>query len=160
MRSNSSSSSSSRPNDSAPSPAARVGVPSSPAAGPPPIEVQARASRRGFTADYKLRVLSEADACRAPGEVGALLRREGLYSSLLSTWRAQSRKGSASALSDVRRGRKGASPESREIERLQSELARSNRRLKRAELLLEIQKKVSEILGVPLNPRRRGGSAS
>ena len=146
---------SSRLNHSAPSPAAQDGVPGGLPVDPPPVEVVARATRRAFTAEYKLRILEEADACRGHGEIGALLRREGLYSSILSSWREQSRKGSASALADVRRGRKAASPEARENERLRKERARANRRLKRAELLLEIQKKVSEILGVPLNPRRR-----
>ena len=127
---------------------------------PPPVEVQARATRRGFTADYKLRIIAEADACRAPGEVGALLRREGLYSSLLSTWREQYREGARSALVAGHRGPKASSPESREIERLRKELTRSHRRLKQAELLLEIQKKISEVLGIPLNRKRRGGSGS
>ena len=127
---------------------------------PPPVEVQARATRRGFTADYKLRIVAEADACRAPGEIGALLRREGLYSSLLSTWREQYRAGARSALAAGHRGPKAPSPESREVERLRKELTRSNRRLKQAELLLEIQKKVSEVLGIPLSRKRRGGSGS
>ena len=153
-------SSSSRPNDSAPLPAARDGVASGPAPVPPPVEVQSRATRRGFTAEYKLRIIAEADACRAPGEVGALLRREGIYSSHLSSWRERHRKGALTALSDVHRGPKAPSAESRENERLRKELARSNRRLKRAELLLEIQKKVSEVLGIPLNRKRRGGSGS
>lgn len=146
---------SSRLNHSAPSPAAQDGVPRGLPVDPPPVEVAARAIRRAFTAEYKLRILAEADSCGERGGVGALLRREGLYSSHLAAWRDQYRKGATSALADVHRGRKAASPESREVERLRKELARSNRRLKRAELLLEIQKKVSEILGVPLNPRRR-----
>ena len=151
---------SSRPNPSAPSPAAQDGVAGGLPVGPPPVEVAPRATRRAFNAEYKLRILAEADACRGHGEIGALLRREGLYSSILSSWREQSRKGAASALSDVHRGRKASSPEAREIERLRKELARTSRRLKRAELLLEIQKKVSEILGVPLNSKRRAGHAS
>ena len=145
-------SSSARPNHSAPVPAARDGVPSGPASDPPPIEVQARATRRGFTADYKLRIIAEADACRAPGEVGALLRREGIYSSHLSSWRQRHRKGALTALSDVHRGRKGRSAEQRENERLQKENARLNRKLERVYALLEIQKKIAAILGVPLNP--------
>lgn len=117
-----------------------------------PTEVPAVAKRRQFTAAYKLRILQEAAACRAPGELGALLRREGLYSSHLSSWRAQQRQGALAALSDVKRGRKAAPREAKEIERLLRENARLQRRLDQAERIIEIQKKVSEILGIPLKP--------
>ena len=118
----------------------------------PPTEVPFRGQRRAFTAEYKLRVLHELDACRAPGEVGAVLRREGLYSSHATAWRQQRKKGALAALSDVHRGRKGRSAEQRENERLTKEVARLNKRLERVYGLLEIQKKIAAILGVPLNP--------
>jgi transposase-like protein len=116
----------------------------------PPTEVLAVAKRRRFTAQYKLQVLQEADACRAPGELGALLRREGLYSSHLSSWREQRRQGALAALSDVKRGRKATPKEAKEVERMRREIVRLQRRLDQAERIIEIQKKVSEILGIPL----------
>ena len=119
-------------------------------AGAPPTEVLAVAKRRQFTAEYKLQLLKEADLCRAPGEVGALLRREGLYASHLSTWREQRRLGALAALSDVRRGRKAAPKEAKENERLKRQVNRLQDRLDQAERIIEIQKKVSEILGIPL----------
>ena len=119
-------------------------------AGAPPTEVLAVAKRRKFTAEYKLELLKEADACRAPGELGALLRREGLYSSHLSTWRAQRRLGALAALSDVHRGRKAAPREAKEIERLRRANVRLQARLDQAERIIDIQKKISEILGIPL----------
>jgi transposase-like protein len=118
----------------------------------PPTEVAFRGRRRTFTAQYKLEVLQALDACRAPGEVGEILRREGLYSSHLAAWRQQRKKGALAALSDVHRGRKGRSAEQRENERLQKENVRLNRKLERVYALLEIQKKIAVILGVPLNP--------
>ena len=120
----------------------------------PTTQVHARPTRRTFTAAYKLDIVSQADACRAPGEIGALLRREGLYSGHLSKWRIQRKQGALSALS-ARRGPKGASAESREVEQLRKELARVRRRLEQAELCLEIQKKASQMLGIPLNPPPR-----
>ena len=119
-------------------------------AGAPPTEVLAVAKRRQFTAEYKLQLLKEADLCRAPGEVGALLRREGLYASHLSSWREQRRQGALAALSDVKRGRKAAPKEAKEVERLRRDNVRLQRRLDQAERIIEIQKKVSEILGIPL----------
>jgi transposase-like protein len=119
-------------------------------AGAPPTEVLAVAKRRQFTAEYKLRIVQEADACRAAGELGALLRREGLYSSHLSTWRAQRRQGALAALSDVKRGRKPVPREVRENERLQREIQRLQGRLDQAERIIEIQKKVAALLGIPL----------
>lgn len=115
-------------------------------------EVVEKARRRGFTADYKLRVLAEADGCKKPGEVGALLRREGLYSSLLSAWRRQRDAGELSARSPKKRGPPAQVPDAsaRRVAELEKELARAQVRLKRAEALLDLQKKVSEILGVEL----------
>jgi transposase-like protein len=115
-------------------------------------EVEEKARRRGFTAEYKLRVLAEADRCTKPGEVGALLRREGLYSSLLSAWRRQRDAGELSARSPKKRGPPAKVPDAsaRRVAELEKELARAQVRLKRAEALLDLQKKVSEILGVEL----------
>ena len=118
----------------------------------PDPEAPARAKRRRFTARYKLRILEEADACRAPGEVGALLRREGLYSSQLAQWRRARREGSLKALSKPR-GPKGRRRDkvAVENEQLRKENARLRRRLEQANTILEIQKQASEILGIPLN---------
>ena len=118
----------------------------------PDPEVPTRAKRRRFTARYKLRILEEADACRAPGEVGALLRREGLYSSQLTQWRRARREGSLKALSKPR-GPKGRRRDkvAVENEQLRKENARLRRRLEQANTILEIQKKASEILDIPLN---------
>lgn len=115
-------------------------------------EVEEKARRRGFTAEYKLRVLAEADRCTQPGEVGALLRREGLYSSLLSAWRRQREAGELSARSPKKRGPPAKVPDAsaRRVAELEKQLARAQVRLKRAEALLDLQKKVSEILGVEL----------
>ena len=117
----------------------------------PDPEVPERATRRRFTLDYKLRILNEADACKDRGEVGALLRREGLYSSHLTTWRHQRQEGTLRALSK-KRGRKGKSDLELENERLRREKKKLERKLERAEFLLEIQKKASAILGVELPP--------
>ena len=118
----------------------------------PDPEALARAKRRRFTARYKLRILEEADACRAPGEVGALLRREGLYSSQLTQWRRARREGTLKALSRPR-GPKGRRRDevAVENEQLRKEIARLRRRLEPAQTILEIEKKASEILGIPLN---------
>src|SRR5690606_30919917 len=97
------------------------------------------------------RVLKEADACTSSGEVGALLRREGLYSSHLALWRKQSREGTLRALSS-KRGRKEKSAAEIEAARLRREVATLRRRLERAEFLLGVQKKASEILGLEFPP--------
>ena len=125
----------------------------------PDPEVVAKPARRRFTADYKLRILREADRCTRPGELGALLRREGLYSSLLSTWRRQRDRGSLMALAAKKRGRKSEKPNP--LVRKNAELERENRRLqgrlKQAEAIIDLQKKVSELLGIPLkNPESEG----
>jgi transposase len=115
-------------------------------------EVVEKARRRGFTAEYKLRVLAEVDRCTKPGEVGALLRREGLYSSLLSAWRRQRDAGELSARSPKKRGPPAqvTDASARRVAELEKQLAQAQVRLKRAEALLDLQKKVSEILGVEL----------
>ena len=107
-----------------------------------------RARRRQFTVGYKLRVLAEADAARTNGELGALLRREGLYSSHLAAWRRQREQGILNALTPRRRGRPTSSPDQRELARLRQENERLEQRLTAAEAVIEIQKKVSLLLGL------------
>jgi transposase len=126
-----------------------------PVAGPVPIgpdpevpERLERARRRQFTVGYKLRILTEADAARTTGEIGALLRREGLYSSHLAAWRRQRDEGILHALTPRRRGRPTHSPEQRELVRLRQENERLGQRLAVAEAVIEIQKKVSVLLGL------------
>jgi transposase len=130
-----------------------------PAAAPDP-EVPAKAARRRFTAADKLRILRLADACTVPGSLGALLRREGLYSSNLTTWRRQRDAGTLSALTPKQRGRKAPSrdPLRRENEQLRQENERLTRRLRQAELIIDVQKKVSQMLGIPLATPEEGGS--
>jgi len=117
----------------------------------PDPEVVVKAQRRRFTAEYKQRILQEADACTQYGEVGALLRREGLYSSHLSTWRRQRQQGELHGLTPAKRGRK-ADPLAAENARLQRETERLKAQLARAELIIGVQKKVSELLGLPEIP--------
>jgi len=107
-----------------------------------------RARRRQFTVGYKLRILTEADAARTTGEIGALLRREGLYSSHLAAWRRQREEGLRHALAPRRRGRPMHSPEQRELARLRQENERLGQRLAVAEAVIEIPKKVSVLLGL------------
>jgi len=113
----------------------------------PDPEVTVRHAKRRFTAAYKLEILRKADACTRPGQLGALLRKEGLYSSLLVTWRRQREDG----LSPKKRGRK-AKPVDPHVKKLEQENRRLTRRLQKAEALLEFQKKVSELLQIPLKP--------
>jgi transposase-like protein len=110
-----------------------------------------RPERRHFPAEYKLRVLREADGCTQLGQLGALLRREGLYSSHLSTWRQQRDAGTLAGLTPKRRGRKAASdvPLVAENERLKRENQRLTEKLRQAETIIEVQKKLSEVLGFP-----------
>ena len=119
---------------------------------PSEVEVAAKPTRRRYTAEYKHRILREAETCTRQGELGALLRREGLYSSNLTVWRKQRERGEIEGLSQKKRG-----PSSKEKNPLAAKVAtleRVNRRLKarseRAEGLVELQKKVSEILGIEL----------
>ena len=113
--------------------------------GPDP-EVVVKTKHRRFTGDYKRRILQEAEAGLQPGEVGALLRREGLYSSHLTTWREQRDRGARQGLMPAKRGRK-ADPQALENARLQRENEQLKARLERAELIIEVQKKVSQLLG-------------
>jgi len=116
----------------------------------PDPAVSEKAQRRRFTAEYKLRILQEADSCKQPGELGALLRREGLYSSNLTTWRKQRDKAIQAGLSGRKRGPKAKVTDPR-VKQLERENAKLKRRLQRVEILLEIQKKASEILEIPLS---------
>ena len=121
---------------------------------PPDPEVPEKAVRRRFTAEYKLNILRQADHSRTPGEIGVLLRREGLYSSHLTTWRRQRDAGMLSALRPKQRGRKAFHhPLQPEVDRLHKENRRLQKRLQRAEFIIDIQKKISQMLGIPLkNP--------
>jgi transposase-like protein len=121
----------------------------------PPTEVSAKPRRRRFTAAYKLKIVQEAETCAASGktgEVAALLRREGLYSSHLTVWRRERERGELEALAPKKRGPKAAAPDARDrrIGDLERELARVTARAERAETLVEIQKKVASLLGRPL----------
>jgi transposase-like protein len=111
--------------------------------------VEAHPKRRRFGAEYKLRILREADACKQPGEIGALLRREGLFSSQLVTWRRERDRVARSGMSARKRGPKARVVDPK-IKQLERENAKLRRRLERVELMLEIQKKASEMLGIPL----------
>jgi transposase len=114
------------------------------------VEVVAKAQRRRFTAAYKRRILGEADGCQQPGEIGALLRREGLYSSQLAAWRAARQRGELAALGSKRRGPKPQRPDPRaqRIAELEREVRRLRARAERAEALVEVQKKLAELLGL------------
>jgi len=115
----------------------------------PNTEVVPMAKRRRFTREYKERILSELDACTMPGEKGALLRREGLYSQLISKWRKQLKNTGEEGLRDRKRGPK-ANPQGKEIARLQSENERLRKRLEQAETIIDVQKKVSKLLDLDL----------
>ena len=109
-------------------------------------EVVVRPKRRQHTAEYKLRILRELDECTGKGEVGAILRREGLYSSLISKWREQREQGSLNGLGGQRRGPK-VDPNAAELARLQRENKRLKEKLERAELIIDVQKKVARLIG-------------
>jgi len=115
-------------------------------------EVLERPERRKYSVEYKLKILKEANGCTQPGQIGALLRREGLFSSNLTAWRRQRDKGVFAGLSPRKRGRKPNMVDSRDlrIRELERENERIKKRLKNAEIIIEFQKKVSEILGIPL----------
>lgn len=124
----------------------------------PPVtsspELTARPRRRSFTAEDKLRILAETDRAAQTGEIGAILRREGLYSSLLTDWRRQRDAGAHGALSAAKRGPKptAVNPLAAELAGLQAENGRLQRRLDRAEAIIDLQKKVADLLGSPLPP--------
>ena len=121
-------------------------------------EVVAKAKRRQYTAEYKLCVLNEVDACKGAGEIGALLRREGLYSSLVSKWRQQREKGSLEGLGAHKRGPK-PDPQVAEMARLQRENERLRERLRKAELIIDVQKKVAQMLGAPIEENHPDGQS-
>ena len=111
----------------------------------------AKARRRTYTAEYKRRILKEADACTAPGAIGALLRREGLYSSLLVEWRRARDRGELAALTPKRRGRKPTPVDARDrkLTELERQLAEMTGRAERAEALVDAQKNLAALLGRP-----------
>ncbi len=111
----------------------------------PQTEVVARAKRRRFSANYKRSILEEADRCTESGDIGALLRREGLYSSNLTTWRRQRQLGE---LEGAKPGRKPTSEEVKELRQLQRENQRLKHKLEQAEIVIEVQKKLSQLLGL------------
>jgi len=112
-------------------------------------EVAPRARRRTFTAEYKLGILRQAEACKRPGELGALLRREGLYSSHLVSWRRDRDRGALKTLAPRKRGPRGPSPEAKRVQELERENQRLREELRRAQLINEAQKKLHELLGIP-----------
>jgi len=116
----------------------------------PDPEVAEKKSRRKFTAKYKLRILKEADSCAESGQLGALLRREGLYSSNLTTWRRQREKGLLNALAPKKRGRKKSqkNPLADPLARLEKENRQLRDKLAKAQIIIDVQKKVSQILAM------------
>jgi transposase-like protein len=115
-------------------------------------EVAEKPKRRTFDAAYRLQIVEEADRCVEPGQIGQLLRREGLYSSHLSKWRRQRDEGALNGLRSKKRGRKAKRRDSvaaDELERLRREKQEIAERLRQAEVIIEVQKKVSELLGTP-----------
>ncbi len=118
---------------------------------PPDPEVLAQPKRRQFTAAYKARIIEESQSCTESGQIGALLRREGLYSSALTQWRRQYQNGALQGLKDDKRGRKRTrDARDRELECLRRENERLSKKLSQAELIIDIQKKVSAMLGNPI----------
>lgn len=127
----------------------------------PDPEVRAHPKRRRFTAAYKAQVVEEAQRCTGPGEIGTLLRREGLYSSALTQWRRQYQAGALKGLRDDKRGRpRTRDARDQELERLRREVERLSRKLGQAELIMDIQKKVAAMLGHPIEtpPNREATS--
>jgi transposase-like protein len=120
-------------------------------ASPPDPEVVEKASRRRFTAEYKLRIVREAEAC-SPGDLGAMLRREGLYFSNLTCWRRQVAQGQLAALTPQKRGRRRqpVNPLSEKVHELERETERLRQRLQQAEEIIDLQKKISDIRGMSL----------
>lgn len=117
----------------------------------PDPEVLEKKKARYFTAQYKIRILAEVDACKSPGEIGAILRREGLYHSNLKTWRRQRDQGILGGLTPKKRGRRPVEPNplAGQVARLERENKRLTERLKQAETIIEFQKKIAEMLGIP-----------
>jgi len=126
----------------------------------PDPEVLEKKPRRRFTAKYKLRILAEVDACTKPGDIGALLRREGLYYSNIHTWQRQKKKGALKGLSPQKRGRKKheVNPLAKRVAELERDNAKLSKKLKQAETIIEVQKKISEVLGIS-QPENNGESS-
>jgi transposase len=127
-------------------------APAPPAGPAPDPELVERAKRRRFSAEYKLRILREADACTRPGEIGALLRREALYTSHLTAWRKQREQGALKALGRPR-GRPQADRREREISELRRRAERAEAELAKARRVIEVQGNVSALLGELLEPK-------
>jgi transposase-like protein len=121
-------------------------------------EVVPKASKRQYTAEYKRRILQEYEACTELGGRGALLRREGLYSSNISNWRRQRERGELAGLATQKRGPK-VDPQAVENARLRRENERLKKRLEQAELIIDVQKKVSQLLGIELNESEGEGKS-
>lgn len=115
----------------------------------PDPQVDAKAKRRSFTAEYKKRILREADACQRRGELGVLLRREGLYSSVLSTWRREREAATQAAFSQSRGPKPRRNPETAEVEKLQRRNQRLEEELRKAHIVIDVQKKVARLLRQP-----------
>jgi len=123
-------------------------------------EVPEKAVRRRFTAEYKRSILREAEACKEQGRLGALLRREGLYSSNLITWRRQADRGTLEALSPKKRGPKEKKPDPAlcRIAELEKTTQKLEHKLRQAELIIAAQKKIAEIFQMPLDPKEETSS--
>jgi transposase len=126
------------------------------ARGGPAIEVIAKATRRRFTEEYKRKIVRAADACKTAGAIGALLRREGLYSSHLTTWRAARERGELAGPTSKKRGPTTRVVDARDkrIAELERETTRWRARAERAEALIEVQKNIAALLGTPANTER------
>lgn len=127
--------------------------------GQPPLDVRdtevvLKAKRRQFSVAYKKRILAEVDNCTEAGQIGAILRREGLYSSHLTTWRRQQERGELAGS----RGRPARSDAEQEVNRLQQEIERLQQRLAQAEAIIDVQKKVSQLIGLTLSSSERDES--
>ena len=120
------------------------------AAAVPDAEVVDKPIRRRFAPSYKLRIVEEADRCTEPGEVGRLLRREGLYSSHLTTWRKAARSGSLKALSKKRGRKRERNPLEEKVRKLECENTRLEKELQKAHLIIDVQGKVAGLLGLSL----------
>ncbi len=120
----------------------------------PDPEVLEKPRRRRFSADFKLRILQETDSCTKSGQVGAILRREGLYTSHLSSWRVQRDAGALGALSPKKRGPRKAesNPLAPQVAQLQKDKTRLEKKLKQAEAIIEFQKKIAAMLDIPMSP--------
>ena len=121
-------------------------------------EVTPKAQRRRFSAEYKLRILRETEACSEGGELGALLRREGLYSSHLTEWRRQRAAGELAGLQPRKRGR-ASDPLTMELAQARQENERLQARLAQAELVIEVQKKLSQLLGLSVREGTNGAGS-